>query len=117
MRGIFLLTIALFFALPFMPAVSCADGENLRGWVVGEKCVKAGKIGDCYLKWAYPAVIWTESGDTYRIELVGEGLDETSVDKAFGKEVEVEGWVSENQVMVVKMTVLDAAGKKEFFKG
>ena len=44
-----------------MPAVSCADGENLRGWIVGEKCVKAGKIGDCYLKWAYPAVIWTES--------------------------------------------------------
>ena len=100
-----------------MPSISYADGEKFRGWIVGEKCVQAGKIGDCYLKWAYPAVIWTEEGKSYRFEFLAEGLDEVSVDKAFGKEVEFEGWISEDQVMVVKMTVLDTSGKKEFFKG
>lgn len=97
--------------------VSFAEGERFKGWLVGEKCAEMGKIGECYLKWAYPMVLWTEEKETYHIELLGEGLDEVSIDKAFGKEVVMEGWVSEGRIMVVKMTVLEASGKKEFFKG
>ena len=117
MRGISPITAFLLLMLFAMPSISYADGEKFRGWIVGEKCVQAGKIGDCYRKWAYPAVLWTEEGKAYQLELLGEGLDEASIDKAFGKEVEIEGWVAEKQVMVVKMTVLDTSGKKEFFKG
>ena len=36
-------------------------------------------------------VFWTQDGDYYRIKLAGKDLDQVSLDKAFGQEVEVEG--------------------------
>lgn len=110
------LVIAVLLVLALAPAVR-AEGEKVRGWVVGEKCAEMGRITDCYRKWSYPPVLWTEAGKTYRLELLGDGLDDASLDRAFGREVEIEGWISEYQIMVVKMTVLEASGKKEFFKG
>lgn len=98
-------------------SLSHAEGDTFRGWLIGEKCAEAGKVGECYLKWAYPMVLYTEQKKTYYFELLDEKLDEESLDKAFGREVVMEGWVSEDRIMVVKMTVLEASGKKEFFKG
>ena len=34
-----------------------AELEKFKGRLVGEKCAKLGKIGECYLKWASPMVI------------------------------------------------------------
>ncbi len=106
------LLVTAFAAAPVM-----AEGERIKGRILGETCVQKGKIGECYLKWANPMVFWTEEGDTYRIILVGEGLDQVSLDKAFGREVMMEGWVTDEAIKVTKMTVLNPARKKEFFKG
>lgn len=97
------------------PAV--AQGEQIKGRVIGETCARKGKVGDCYLKWAHPMVLWTEEGEYYRIELDGEGLDQVALDRAFGKEVAMEGRVTAQTIKATGMVVLDPGGKKEFFKG
>lgn len=110
--------IVLFLLVTTVAAPSVmAEGERIKGRILGEICVQKGKIGECYLKWANPMVFWTEEGDTYRIVLVGEQLDQVSLDKAFGREVIMEGWVTDEAIKVTKMTVLNPARKKEFFKG
>lgn len=110
--------IVLFLLVTAITAPSImAAGERIKGRILGETCVRKGKIGECYLKWANPMVFWTEEGDTYRIVLVGEQLDQVSLDKAFGREVIMEGWVTDEAIKVTKMTVLNPARKKEFFKG
>lgn len=110
--------IVLFLFVTAITAPSVmAEGERIKGRILGETCVQKGKIGECYLKWANPMVFWTEEGDTYRIVLVGEQLDQVSLDKAFGREVIMEGWVTDEAIKVTKMTVLNPARKKEFFKG
>ncbi len=110
--------IVIFLLVMVLTATSViAVGERIKGRILGETCVRKGKIGECYLKWANPMVFWTEEGDTYRIVLLGEGLDQVSLDKAFGREVMMEGWVTDEAIKVTKMTVLNPAKKKEFFKG
>ncbi len=94
-----------------------AQDEQIKGRLIGETCAKRGKVGECYLKWAHPMVLSTGDGSYYRISLLGEGLDQAALDKAFGKEVIMEGWVTDGTVKVTKMTVIDPGGKREFFKG
>ena len=99
-----------------------ALAEPLKGRILGEQCAKLGKIGECYLKWADPMVFWTQDGDYYRIKLAGNDLDQVSLDKAFGQEVEVDGVIvtsgpDKGKILVSKLTVLTPPGKKEFFKG
>lgn len=99
-----------------------ALAEPIKGFIVGEQCAKLGKIGECYLKWADPMVLWIQDGDYYRIKLVGKDLDLVSLDKAFGQEVEVEGAVvhkgpDKGTIQISKLTLVNPRGKKEFFKG
>ncbi len=94
-----------------------AQQEQIKGRVVGETCARKGKVGECYLKWAHPMVLWIEDGSYYRIDFLGEGLDQAALDKAFGREVVMEGWITGRTIKVTRLTVLDAGGKKEFFKG
>lgn len=105
------------FILLAWAGTAFAQGEQIKGRLIGETCAKKGKVGECYLKWAHPMVLWTEEGEYYRINLLGEGLDQVSLDKAFGKEVVMEGWITGRTIKVTKMVVLDPGGKKEFFKG
>lgn len=90
---------------------------QIKGRIVGERCALEGKIGDCFLAWANPMVLWTEDGDTYRIALEGGGVEQVALDKAFGREVLMEGIVEGDLIKAVKFTALNPAGKKEFFKG
>lgn len=92
-----------------------ALGEQMLGRITGEKCVKKGKLGECYLKDAFPMVFLTEDGKWYRVESVGD-VGTADLDKAFGKNVLLEGWTTENKVSILSMKILEA-GKKEFFKG
>jgi hypothetical protein len=99
-----------------------ASAEPTKGFIVGEQCAKLGKIGECYLKWSDPMVLWTQGGDYYRIKLTGKDLDQVSLDKAFGQEVEVDGAIvgkgpGKGTIYVSKLTLLNPPGKKEFFKG
>lgn len=99
-----------------------ALAEPIKGFIVGEQCAKLGKIGECYLKWANPVVLWTQDGEYYRIKLVGKDLDQTSLDKAFGQEVEVAGTIvakgpDKGQLHISKLSLVNPRGKKEFFKG
>lgn len=99
-----------------------ALADPMKGFIVGEQCAKLGKIGECYLKWAAPMVLWTQDGDYYRIKLTGKGLDQASLDKAFGQEVEVDGAIvgkgpGKGTIHISKLTLLNPPGKKEFFKG
>lgn len=108
--------LAAVFMLWATAGTALAQGEPIKGRLIGETCAKKGKVGDCYLKWAYPMVLFTEEGDYYRIDLLGEGLDQVALDKAFGKEVIMEGEITGQTIKVTKIVVLDPGGKKEFFK-
>lgn len=103
-------------------AVDLALAETMKGRILGEQCARTGKIGECYLKWAEPMVFWTQEGDYYHIKLAGKDLDQESLDKAFGQEVEVDGAIvdkgtDKGKIQVSKLTILNPPGKKEFFKG
>src|SRR3990167_3990915 len=82
---LWIITLAVTFA------VDLALADTMKGRILGEQCAKSGKIGECYLKWAEPMVFWTQEGDYFHIKLAGKDLDEVSLDKAFGLEVEVDG--------------------------
>lgn len=92
-----------------------AELEKFKGRIVGEKCAKLGKIGECYLKWASPMVFFTEEGDHYAIERAG--VAEERLDEAFGQEVEVQGRIVDDRVQIVQLSILRPLGGKEFFKG
>lgn len=115
-----------------------AGGEELKGRILGEKCAQEGKIGECYLPWAEPMVLWTDEGDYYRIELGGKvqaedraadectaenscwegvALEQAVLDKGFGQEVQVAGERVGDRIQLARVTLLNPPGKKEFFKG
>ena len=115
---VMLLAITLMAAF----AADLALAETMKGRILGEQCAKTGKIGECYLKWAEPVVFWTQDGDYFHITLAGKDLDEVTLDKAFGLEVEVDGTIvdkgtDKGKIQVSKLTILNPPGKKEFFKG
>ncbi len=130
----------LIAAVLAVPLAGLSVAEEMKGRILGEKCAQMGKIGECYLQWAEPMVFWTEEGDYYRIELggkapvkqaeeaeecttekfcwQGEGLDQVSLDKGFGQEVQVVGEIfGDDRIQLAKLTLLNPPGKKEFFKG
>lgn len=94
-----------------------SESVQIKGRIVGERCALEGKIGDCFLAWANPMVLWTEDGDTYRIALEGGEVEQVALDKSFGREVLMEGIVEGDLIKAVKFTALNPPGKKEFFKG
>jgi len=109
------------FALCGALALPTAAQEitKLKGRVVGERCAKTGKIGECYLKWADPMVLYTEDGDQYAIDFGGRNaITQERLDEAFGQEVEVHGWVTGGtRVQMSQLNILRPAAGKEFFKG
>ena len=113
MRRFWLAAVLIFWAAT---GTAFASTEQIKGRLIGETCAKKGKVGDCYLKWAYPMVLFTEEGDYYQIDLLGDGLDRVSLDKAFGQEVAMEGEISGQTIKVRKMTLLNPPGKKVLFK-
>jgi len=115
--------LVLWAVAPLLAStMNLALAEPMKGRILGEQCAKLGKIGECYLKWADPMVFWTQEGDYYSIKLAGKDLDQVSLDKAYGQEVEVEGTIvkegpDKGAIQVSKLTILNPPGKKEFFKG
>lgn len=113
--------LVALFALCGVLALPAAAQEmtKLKGRVVGERCAKTGKIGECYLKWADPMVLYTEDGDQYAIDFGGRnGIPQERLDEAFGQEVEVHGWViGGTKVQMSQLNILRPAAGKEFFKG
>lgn len=101
-----------------------AGGEELakiKGRLVGQKCAELGKIGECYLKWADPLVVWTEEGDTYGIDIAASSIKPERLDEAYGLEVEAYAKVvpgaKGNQLQISQLNILKPPGAKEFFKG
>jgi len=95
------------------------DLTKLKGRIIGERCAKAGKIGECYLKWADPMVLYTEEGDRYAIDFGGRHqVPQERLDEAFGQEVEVHGWlIGGAKVQMSQLNILRPVAGKEFFKG
>lgn len=112
---------AALFALCAVLATPALAQEitQLKGRIVGERCAKAGKIGECYLKWADPMVLYTEDGDQYAIDLGGRNrVTQERLDEAFGQEVEAHGWVIGGaKLQMSQLNILRPAAGKEFFKG
>ena len=109
-----------WLAVMFMAAlaVDLSLADSLKGRILGERCAKTGKIGECPLQWAEPMVFWMEDGNYFHIRLAGKDLDQVSLDKAFGQEVQVEGKLEgKDKIRVSHLTLLNPPGKKEFFKG
>ena len=115
MRPIVVSVLGAALLLAEQAAVAGAELEKFKGRIVGEKCAKLGKIGECYLKWANPMVFFTEEGDYYPIERAG--VAEERLDEAFGQEVEVQGRIVDDRVQIVQLSILNPLGGKEFFKG
>ena len=112
------LIISALMAVAIAAPAMAVQAVKIKGRIVGEECAIKGKIGECYLNLANPMVLWTEENEEfYKIRLAGDSLDQVSLDKAFGLEVEVVGWVADDHFNLRKMTVLNPPGKKEFFKG
>lgn len=112
------LIVGVLLAVVIATPALATQAVKFKGRVVGEICAIKGKIGECYLSLANPMVLWTEEDEEfYKIRTVGDLVDQVSLDKAFGLEVEVVGWVAQDYVHIRKMTVLNPPGKKEFFKG
>lgn len=129
----------LIAAVLAAPLAGLSLAGEIKGRILGEQCAQQGKVGECYLQWAEPMVFWTEEGDYYHIEFggkvptpadeadectpekscwQGEGLDEVTLDKGFGQEVEVVGeMIGEDRIQLARLTLLNPPGKKEFFKG
>jgi len=108
--------------LAALPGVALGDERvKMAGRIIGEQCALAGKIGECYLKWADPMVFWTEEGDTFAIDLAASNIKQERLDEAFGLEVEVYGQVADEpdgaSVQISQLNILNPPGKKEFFKG
>jgi hypothetical protein len=95
--------------------VSMAESEKIKGKLVGEECAKQLKLGECFLEKAYPMVLFTDEGDYYRIELMG--VDTMELDRAFGRNVELTGTVTDNEIKVKEIDVLEPIQEQEFFKG
>ncbi len=109
--------LALGLAVTLSAAAAMgAELEKFKGRIVGEKCAKLGKIGECYLKWADPMVFFTEDGDHYAIDKASTVAQER-LDEAFGQEVEVQGRILGDRVEIAQLTILKPAGSREFFKG
>ncbi|MCP4040714.1 MAG: hypothetical protein GY731_02005 [Gammaproteobacteria bacterium] len=129
--------ILLITAVLAVPLSGLSVAEEMKGRILGEKCAQMGKIGECYMGWANPMVFWIESGDYYHIEFGGKGqaeeadectpekfcwqgeeLDQVTLDKGFGQEVQVDGKIIDaERIQLSKLTLLNPPGKKEFFKG
>lgn len=110
-----MLTRAVAVAVLLLGWAAGAGAQEVKGWLVGEKCALAGKVGECFLENAYPMVLFTGEGEFYRIDL--DGVDAIELDKAFGKEVAVEGEMAENRIKVRQIKVVEPVGNQEFFKG
>ncbi len=117
------LHLALLAAL-LAALAGTATGEELariKGRIVGQKCADLGKIGECYLKWADPAVLWTEEGDIYGIDTAAGGIKPERLDEAYGLEVEAYGKVvpgeNGNRLQIARLNILRPPGAREFFKG
>ena len=117
-RNAFVAALIAACAALAMPALG-QEAAKLKGRIVGERCAKAGKIGECYLKWAEPMVLYTEDGDQYAIDFGGRNaITQERLDEAFGQEVEVHGWVmGGTRVQMSQLNILRPAAGKEFFKG
>jgi hypothetical protein len=109
---------SLLLILSFATPAIATNAVKIKGRIVGEVCAIKGKIGECYLSLANPMVLWTEEGDQYyKVRVAGDDLDLVDLDKAFGLEVDVVGFVENGHFNIRKMVVLNPPGKKEFFKG
>jgi hypothetical protein len=112
--------ITLAAALAAGTGAALAQEEApLKGRIIGLKCAQAGKIGECYLKWAQPMVFINEEGDYYAIDFDPQAsMRPEKLDEAFGQEVEVRGRiVGKERIRLSELTILRPPGGKEFFKG
>ncbi|NIR96652.1 MAG: hypothetical protein GWO03_00830 [Gammaproteobacteria bacterium] len=124
-----------------LPLAASAPAAELTGRILGERCVQQGDIGDCYLKWAEPMVLWSsETGDYYYIELAGseaspqkaaegcspedfcfqgESLTQVALDKSFAQgEAEVEGKIiGDRKIRISRLELINPPGEREFTKG
>jgi hypothetical protein len=115
-----LITLAAALALAAATGAALAqDAAPLKGRIIGLKCAQAGKIGECYLKWAQPMVFINEEGDYYAIDLAPQAsIRPEKLDEAFGQEVEVRGHlVAGERIELSELTILRPPAGKEFFKG
>lgn len=93
-----------------------AGAQEMRGRLTGEECARTLRVGECLLEKAYPMALFIEEeGKFYRVEL--DGVDLVELDKAFGKEVRVEGELVGDRVKVRKLQLLEPVEAAVFFKG
>jgi hypothetical protein len=94
---------------------------RLQGHILGRQCAEAGRIGECYLKWADDVVFRNTAGEILRIDLAASGIRQERLDEAYGLEVELYGKVLRDgqgvRVGISQLNIVKPPGSKEFFKG
>ncbi len=110
----------LLAALPALSALA-EEPNRLQGHILGRQCAEAGRIGECYLKWADDVVFRSTAGEILRIDLAASGIRQERLDEAYGLEVELYGKVLRDRqgarVAVSQLNIVKPPGSKEFFKG
>lgn len=120
MRYYVMIAVGWVLTVAIAAAPAFADeAAPIKGRIIGLKCAQAGKIGECYLKWAQPMVFINEEGDYYAVELDPQsGVQPEKLDEAFGQEVAVRGSVvGGDRILLIELNIPRPAAGKEFFKG
>ena len=108
-------------ALGLMLPAAAEEPGRLQGHILGRQCAEAGRIGECYLKWADDVVFRNTAGEILRIDLPASGIKQERLDEAYGLEVELYGKVLRDgqgaRVAVSQLNIVKPPGSKEFLKG
>ena len=108
-------------ALGLMLPAAAEEPGRLQGHILGRQCAEAGRIGECYLKWADDVVFRNTAGEILRIDLAASGIKQERLDEAYGLEVELYGKVLRDgqgaRVGISQLNIVKPPGSKEFFKG
>ncbi len=103
------IVVACLVAVTFVSDAAAQGGTAetiVAGTLVGEKCVETGKLKPCPLEWAYPMVLFGESG-TYKLALAPVGVNLWELDRAFGKRVAVKGILAGDMLTIRSLALLE----------
>lgn len=116
-KGKWPLILALAIALPAL----AQEASRMQGHILGEKCAREGRVGECYLRWADAMVFRSNTGEVLPIDLGAGGIKQERLDEAYGQEVEIFGKILRDtkgaRVGISQLNIVKPPGSREFFKG
>ncbi len=103
----------IYLAGPSVMAAKPPKQVLIKGTLLSEKCMTAGKTSACYLEWSHnPFVLLTGTRQLYNLK--PNGVAQWKLDSGFGKQVAIKGILNGKEILVKDVAVL--GGKKKLSK-